>query len=72
MSENASKVGNVFSRQAETLMSASNEAKNHAAIIRRNAFDSRRDMFLQASRLVIEELYSTAIDLKRPMDSEKS
>jgi len=71
-SEKASEVGNVFSRQAETLTSASTEAENQAAIIRRNAFDSRRDMFLRASKFVIEDLNSTAIDLNRLMDSEKS
>ena len=71
-SEKASEVGNVFLRQAETLTSASTEAENQAAIIRRNAFDSRRDMFLRASKFVIEDLNSIAIDLNRLMDSEKS
>lgn len=71
-SEKASEVGYVFSRQAETLTSASTEAENQAAIIRRNALDSRRDMFLRASKFVIEDLNSTAIDLNRLMDSEKS
>ena len=72
VSDKASEVGSVFSRQAETLTSASSEAENQAAIIRQNAFDSRRDMFLRASKFVIEDLNSTAIDLNRLMDAEKS
>jgi hypothetical protein len=72
ISDRVSEVGSVFTRQAETLTSASSEAENQAAIIRRNAYDSRRDMFLRASKFVIEDLNSTAIDLNRLMDSEKS
>ena len=40
--------------------------------MRRNAFDSRRDMLLRASKFVIEDLNSTAIDLNRLLESEKS
>ena len=64
--------GQVFSSQAASLTSASSEAENQAAIIRQNAYDSRRDMFLRASKFVIEDLNSTTIDLNRLMDSEKS
>ena len=71
-SEKASEVGQVFSSQAASLTSASSEAENQAAIIRQNAYDSRRDMFLRASKFVIEDLNSTTIDLNRLMDSEKS
>ena len=71
-SEKASEVGQVFSSQAASLTSASSEAENQAAIIRQNACDSRRDMFLRASKFVIEDLNSTTIDLNRLMDSEKS
>ena len=68
----ANVVGAVFSEQAKTLTSAPSEAKSQAEVIRRNAFDSRRDMFLRASKFVIEDLNSTAIDFNRLLDNEKS
>jgi hypothetical protein len=68
----ATEVGQVFREQAKTLASAAREAGDQAEIIRRNALDSRRDMFLRASKFVIEDLNSTAIDLNRLLDGAKS
>jgi hypothetical protein len=68
----ASEVGTVFQEQAKELVSAAKEAGNQAEIIRRNAMDARRDMFLRASKFVIEDLNSTAIDLNRLLDTDKS
>jgi hypothetical protein len=68
----ASEVGTVFHEQAKELATAAREAGDQAAIIRRNAMDARRDMFLRASKFVIEDLNSTAIDLNRLLDTDKS
>ena len=37
-----------------------------------NAFDARRDMFLRASKFLIEDLNSTAIDLNRHLNSDRA
>jgi hypothetical protein len=68
----AGQMGAVFTEQAEALISAADNAEAQARIIRQNALDSRRDMFLRASRFVIEELNSTAIDLNRLLDEQGS
>ena len=68
----ASQIGDLFSEQAEALIQAADSAEAQAKIVRENAFDSRRDQFLRASRFVIEDLNSTAIDLNRLLDEQGS
>ena len=41
------------------------QVRTQAEKIRQNSFDARRDTFLKASKFVIEDLNSTAIDLSR-------
>ena len=41
-------------------------------MIKANTFDSKRDEFLRASRFIIEDLNSTAIDLNRIIDERGS
>ena len=57
---------------AQSLTDAADHADTQAKIIRQNTYDSRRDMFLRASRFVIEDLNSTAIDLNRLLDNQGS
>ena len=47
-------------------------AMAQARLVEQNALDSRRDMFLRASRFIIEDLNSTAIDLNRLLDAQGS
>jgi hypothetical protein len=68
----AREIGDTFEEQAATLVEAANQAEAQARVIRQNAFDSRRDMFLRASKFVIEDLNSAAIDLFRLMDGAKA
>jgi hypothetical protein len=68
----AKDIGQEFSTQARSLREAADQAESQAKVIRQNAFDSRRDMFLRASRFVIEDLNSTAIDLNRLLDAPGS
>jgi len=50
----------------------SETAETQADQVCRNAFDARRDMFLRASKFVIEDLNSTAIDLNRHLKSDRT
>jgi uncharacterized protein Yka (UPF0111/DUF47 family) len=68
----ATEIGDTFKSQAETLNEAAETAETQADRIRRNAFDARRDMFLRASKFVIEDLNSTAIDLNRLLNSDRA
>ena len=68
----ASQIGDLFSEQAEALIEAADRADVQARIVRENTFDARRDLFLRASRFVIEDLNSTAIDLNRLLDEQGS
>jgi hypothetical protein len=47
-------------------------AEAQARVIRENSFDSRRDSFLKASKFVIEDLNSVAIDINRIVDRQSS
>ena len=71
-SEQATEVGTVFVDQAQMLTDSANKAEAQAKVIRQNTFDSRRDTFLRASRFVIEDLNSTAIDLNSLLDTQGS
>jgi hypothetical protein len=71
-SSQAKDMGEEFGMQARALREAADQAEAQAKVIRQNAFDSRRDMFLRASRFVIEDLNSTAIDLNRLLDAHGS
>ena len=44
-------------------------ADGQAGVVRRNSFDSRRAMFLRATRFVIEDLNASAIDLNRLLNN---
>ena len=68
----ASQIGDLFSEQAEALIQAADRADAQARIVRENTFDSRRNLFLRASRFVIEDLNSTAIDMNRLLDEQGS
>ncbi len=71
----ASSAGTVsenFREQALALVRASESAESQARVIRENSFDSRRDMFLKASKFVIEDLNSVAIDLNRILDRQSA
>jgi hypothetical protein len=70
--DQAEVIGETFAEQAKSLSEAATVAESQADRIRQNSFDARRDMFLRASKFVIEDLNSTAIDLNRVLDSEKT
>ena len=72
VSEQAAEIGTIFVDQAQALADSANEAEAQAKVIRQNAFESRRDTFLRASRFVIEDLNSIAIDLNRLLDTQGS
>ena len=71
-SEQAAEIGTIIVDQAQALSDSANKAEAQAKVIRQNAFESRRDTFLRASRFVIEDLNSTAIDLNRFLDTQGS
>ena len=66
-------MGEVFSSQAESLTSAATQQENWVEFIRRNSYDSSRDMFPLVSKLVskifIEGLNSTTTNLNCFLDS---
>jgi len=68
----ANQIGEIFQEQTVALTEAANNAEAQAKLVRQNTFDARRDMFLRASRFIIEDLNSTAIDLNRLLDSAGS
>ena len=68
----ATEIGGVFGSQAKELQLASQNAEDQAQVIKANTFDSKRDEFLRASRFIIEDLNSTAIDLNRIIDERGS
>jgi hypothetical protein len=68
----ANTVSENFRDQATALLKASEAAESQARVIRENSFDARRDQFLKASKFVIEDLNSVAIDLNRILDKQAS
>jgi len=66
--ELAATKGEPVAEQAEALIQAADRADAQAKIVREKTFDSKRYLFLRASRFVIEDLNSTAIDLNQLLD----
>ena len=68
----ATEKGDACMTQAGTLREMAETAETQADRIRRNPFDAKQDMLLRASKFVIEELNSMAVDLNRLWNSDRT
>ena len=68
----ARELAQVFAEEASTLAEAADHAESQAKKVRLNALDERRDVFLRASKLIVEDLNTIGLDINRVIAKQNS
>lgn len=68
----ARELARVFAEEASALAEAADHAESQAKKVRLHALDERRDAFLRVSKLIVEDLNTTGLDINRVIAKQNS